>query len=52
MQPEHIKDKINEADTIIHSMGALIDTSITKFKEQGAPGTYEQMNRDSFLKLL
>jgi len=33
-------------------MGALIDTSITKFKEQGAPGTYEQMNRDSFLKLL
>jgi hypothetical protein len=52
MDPEHLRDRINEADTIVHSLGALIDTSITKLRAEGEPGTYEQMNRDSFLKLL
>ena len=52
MEPEYIKDKINEADTIIHSLGTLFDTSITKFRKPGDAGTYEQMNRDTFIKLL
>lgn len=35
MEPELIKDKINEADTIIHSLGALFDTSVTKLRAPG-----------------
>lgn len=52
MEPEPIKDKINSADTIIHSLGTLFDTSITKMRSPGDPGTYEQMNRDTFLRVL
>lgn len=40
MEPERVKDKINEADTIIHSVAALIDTSVTKLSKPGEPGTY------------
>lgn len=52
MDPEPLKDKINKADTIIHSLGTLFDTSVTKLRQPGSPGTYEQMNRDTFLKVL
>ena len=52
MEPELVKDKINEADTIIHSLGTLFDTSVTKLRSPGSAGTYEQMNRDTFLKVL
>lgn len=31
---------INSMDIIIHSVGTLVDTSITKFAKPGEPGTY------------
>jgi hypothetical protein len=33
-------------------VATLIDTSVTKLRQPGEPGTYEQMNRDTFLKIL
>ena len=33
-------------------MAALIDTVVRKGSQPGDPGSYEQMNRDSFYKLL
>lgn len=52
MDAELYRDKINEADTIIHSLGALFDTSVTKLRSPGEPGTYEHLNRDTFLRVL
>lgn len=52
MNPERHSHIINSMDVIIHSVGTLVDTSITKWAKPGAPGTYEQMNRDTFLNLL
>lgn len=52
MEAEIIKEKINEADTIVHSLATLFDTSITKLRSPGEPGTYEQMNRDTFVHVL
>ena len=52
MKPEEFRKEINEADTIIHSMAALIDTVAKGKAKPGDPGSYEQMNRDSFFKLL
>lgn len=40
MEPERVKNKINEADTIIHSVAALIDSSVKKLRKPGEPGTY------------
>ena len=52
MKAEEFKKQINEADTIVHSMAALIDTVVKNKTTPGGPGSYEQMNRDSFYKLL
>lgn len=52
MNADRFKQHINDADMVVHTVGTLIDTSITKFRSPGEPGTYEQMNRDSFLKVL
>ncbi len=44
MKPEEFKDAIEECDSYIHTIGTFIDTSVTKCKKVGKPGTYEQMN--------
>lgn len=36
---------------MIHSVGTLIDTSITKGREPGEPGTYEFLNRDCAISI-
>lgn len=52
MNPQKHIDLINDMDIIVHSVGTLVDTSITKRSKPGEPGTYEQVNRDTFLSLL
>ena len=44
LNPENFQNEINQADIIIHTVGTLIDTSITKFRKPGDKGTYEIMN--------
>jgi hypothetical protein len=43
---------LNEADAIVHTIGTLIDTSITKSAKPGDKGTYENLNRDSLKSLI
>lgn len=52
MNAGQFRDQINENDMIVHTVGTLFDTSITKWRKPGEPGTYEQMNRDTFLSVL
>lgn len=52
MEPQPLKEKINSADVLVHTIGTLFDTSLTKKANPGEPGTYEQMNRDSLASLL
>lgn len=52
MEPEAIKKEINSVDIIVHAIGTLFDTSITKKTPPGGLGTYEQMNRDTLSSLL
>ena len=52
MEPKWVKEQINSADVIVHTIGTLFDTSVTKKANPGAPGTYEQMNRDTLASLL
>ena len=35
---------IEKADCFVHTVGTLIDTSITQNKKPGEEGTYEHMN--------
>jgi hypothetical protein len=37
---------------VIHSIGTLIDTSITKGRNPGEVGTYEHLNRDTAISVL
>mgnify|MGYP002620897579 FL=1 len=46
LNPEGFEDVLKESDAVVHTVGTLIDTSITQFKKPGEPGTYENMNRD------
>ena len=41
------KEKVKDADVVIHSMGVLIDSTITKGAKQGDDGTYEKVNYES-----
>jgi hypothetical protein len=52
LEPQTIKDKINSADVIVHTIGTLFDTSVTNKVKPGGPGTYEQINRDTLASLL
>lgn len=52
MEPEPLKEQINKADIIVHTVGTLFDTSVTKRASPGSAGTYEQMNRDTLASLL
>lgn len=51
MNAEELKDVFKECHAVVHTIGTLIDTSITKSAKLGEPGTYEQMNRDSAKKV-
>jgi len=52
LEPTKYLPQINNSDIIVHTVGTLIDTSITKGTAQGGPGTYEQVNKDTLLSLL
>lgn len=52
LTPEKFLPQINSADIIVHTIGTLFDTSVTKGTKAGGPGTYEQVNRDTFASLL
>ncbi len=47
LHPETFKDVLKESDTVVHSIGILLDSSVTQFKKPGEEGTYEHMNRDT-----
>lgn len=49
MQPDTYKDSIRDCDAVIHTIGTLIDSSISERRQPGQPGTYEHMNRDTAL---
>ena len=51
LEPETFKDQIKEADVVIHSLGVLIDSHITKRIPKGGDGTYEQVNFETAKKL-
>ena len=49
--PETFKEQIKEADVVIHSLGVLIDSHITKRIPKGGEGTYEQVNFETAKRL-
>ena len=52
LTPQKHLEQINSADIIIHTIGTLFDTSVTKGTQPGGVGTYEQVNRDTLVSLL
>lgn len=52
MEPSGVREEVNSADIIVHTIGTLFDTSVTKKAKPGEAGTYEQMNRDTLTSLL
>ncbi len=50
--PGKYVEDIKSADIIVHTIGTLIDSSVLKGTPPGGPGTYEQVNRDTFRDLL
>lgn len=52
LAPEKFLPQINSADAVVHTVGTLFDSSVTKGTAPGGPGTYEQVNRDTFASLL
>lgn len=44
---ERYKDKVQDADVIIHSMGVLLDSTVTKNAKPGDNGSYEKVNYES-----
>ena len=52
LAPQKFIEQINSADIVVHTIGTLFDTSITKGTAPGGPGTYEQVNRDTMTSLL
>jgi len=47
MNTKPYEDVLKESDAVIHTVGTLIDTSITKGRPSGEVGTYEHMNRET-----
>jgi len=47
MSPNDFSAVLEESEAVVHSIGALFDSSITKFRRPGAEGTYEHMNRET-----
>lgn len=44
MRPKEFREELKQADGVIHTIGTLIDTTVTSNKRPGDVGTYEQMN--------
>lgn len=44
---QQYREKIKDADVVIHSMGVLLDSSVTKNAKPGDEGTYEKVNYES-----
>lgn len=40
MNADRFKQQFAEADMVVHTVGTLFDTSITKFRQPGESGTY------------
>ncbi len=47
MDPKTFESALKDCDAVVHTIGTLVDTSVTKGKRAGEEGTYEQMNRDT-----
>lgn len=47
LKPESFEGPIRESDAVVHTVGVLLDSSFTKFKQPGDEGTYEVLNRDT-----
>jgi len=47
LNPKPYEDVLRQSDAVIHTVGTLIDTSITKRRRPGEAGTYEHLNRDT-----
>ena len=45
--PGTFSDYIKEADTIIHTVGTLLDSTILKNKKKGSEGSYEHLNYET-----
>lgn len=50
-KPSTFAEHLEKTDVVIHTVGTLIDTTITKGSKPGDPGTYELMNRDCAIKV-
>jgi nucleoside-diphosphate-sugar epimerase len=44
MNPNSFEKILKESHAVVHTVGTLLDTSITEFKKPGEEGTYEHMN--------
>ena len=44
LSPDAFKSRVEEADAIIHTVGVLVDASVSRRVPPGGPGTYEEMN--------
>jgi len=51
MNPETFKDVLEESESVVHTIGVLLDSTITQFKKPGDEGSYEQMNRDTAIAI-
>lgn len=47
MNPNSFESVLQDSDAVVHTIGTLIDTSITQGKKPGQEGTYEHMNRET-----
>jgi hypothetical protein len=52
LSPNRFLPQLNSADVIVHTIGTLFDSSVTKGTAAGGAGTYEQVNRDTVVSLL
>ena len=47
LEAKQFEEKIFEADSIIHSIGMLLDSTILQGGQPGGPGSYEQVNYET-----
>ena len=51
LNPDSFKDVLEESESVVHTVGVLLDSTITQFKKPGDDGSYEQMNRDTAISI-
>lgn len=47
MHPETFKNVLEQSEAVVHTIGTIIDTSLTQMKNPGEQGTYEHMNLET-----